>query len=504
MRLLALLGIFLIAGCSVGPNYKQPDISVPASYKATTQTSAQLSTPIAKSVDLSRWWLEFHDPELESLIARALAQNLDLLTAESRVREAREQEIVAGAAGLPQVNAIGSGVDLHSNSNFGQNLGFGQPAPGSSSSSSSAPVSKGGSSIKLYSAGFDATWEIDLFGQVRRSVEAARAGTEAALWQMRDGQVSLTAEIASDYASLRADQSRLAILDSLETDQRNTLNLIIGQHRAGFVTELSVYQQQQLLTSTLAQRPPLLADGLVQRHAIALLLGEAPDALDKELESRASEPPIPPSLPVGLPSDLLRARPDVRAAERQLAEATANVGVAIANLYPKFDLLGGIVFSGTHISNLLSSSNLAEAAVGSLSWPIFHGDQIHANIRAKQDEETQAYYAYKKAVLAAVQNVEDALVRYEAEQQRFVALDRATKLARASTQLAVRQYEVGLVNYTNVLQAQSTQLSDEDDLAQSRASLTSDLIAVFKALGGGWNEDQSSNLHEQANRLFEQ
>jgi NodT family efflux transporter outer membrane factor (OMF) lipoprotein len=495
----ALLLTLLVTGCTVGPDYKKPDMPVPASYGAPSQVPAPLSLPVNESVDLTEWWKQFHDGELERLITRALTQNPDQLTAESRVREAREQEIIAGAKGMPQVNAIGNAVHFHSNSSplqqfsGGQGGGSGGAASGSSSTD-----------IKLYSAGFDATWEIDIFGQVRRSVEAAQAGTEAARWQLRDGEVTLTAEIAADYVSLRADQARLAILGSQEKSQSDTLDLIIARAKAGFVTELDVNQQRQLLASTEAQRPPLLADMLAMRHAIAVLMGEQPGALDAELEAAAPVPPIPPRLPVGLPSDLLRARPDIRMAERKLAQATANIGVAVADLYPKFDLLAAVTFTSSHFSSLFSGDSLGEAGAGSITWPIFHGGQIHANIRAKEEEEKQAYYAYQKAVLGGVQNAEDALVRYETEQQRFVALQDGAKTAQTSTALALQQYRAGLTMYTSVLQAQSTQLTAEDNLAQSRAALTANLVSLYKALGGGWKEDNESGSPREANALFKQ
>jgi multidrug efflux system outer membrane protein len=494
----ALPFALLVAGCTVGPDYSRPDMAVPAHYNAPGQTEAPLSQPVAQAVDLSEWWKQFHDSELESLIARALTQNPDLLTAQSRIREAREQEVIAGAAGLPQVNATGSAVRVHSDSSLQQKLGSGGAAMGG------ATASSGGTDIKLYSAGFDATWEIDVFGGVRRSVEAAEAGTEAARWQMRDAEVTLTAEIAADYVTLRADQARLVILDAQEKSQRATQDLTIAKARAGFVTELDVNQQRQLVASTIAQRPPLVADVLAMRHAIAVLMGQQPGALDEELQPTQPVPPIPPRLPVGLPSDLLRARPDIRMAERKLAQATAEIGVAVADLYPKFDLLAAASFSSNHISDLLSGSNFGQVGLGAIMWPVFHGGQIHANIRGKQEEEKQAYYAYQKAVLGGLQNAEDALVRYQTEQQRFVALEGAVRTASQSTALALQQYRTGLVTYANVLQTQSTQLTAEDNLAQSRAALTANLISLYKALGGGWKEVGEIGPPRGGNPVFTQ
>jgi NodT family efflux transporter outer membrane factor (OMF) lipoprotein len=479
----ALLLCSLLAGCTVGPDYVKPDMPLPPSFKAPSQADAPLSMPVAESVDLSTWWKQFHDAELESLITRALAQNLDLLTAQSRVREARQQEIIAGAPGLPQVNAIGNTIQAHSGNNPLAGLGGGQ-----SSGSSGAPA-RGGLNLHQYAVGFDATWEPDIFGGVRRSVEAAEAGTEAARWQMRDGEVSLTGEIAADYVQLRADQVRLQILTEQEKAQRDVLALTAAKARAGFVTELDVNQQQQLVAQTAAQRPPLVADIMVQRHAIAVLLGQAPGALDDELNTTAPLPPIPPRLPIGLPADLLRMRPDIRMAERKLAQANAQVGVSTADLYPKFNLIAAVTSASSSVGGLFNSSSISEIGLGSITWPIFHGGEIHANIHGKEEEYKQAYYAWQKAVLGGIQNSEDALVRYQTEQQRYITLEGAVKTARASTALALQQYKTGLVTYINVLQAQNTQFQAEDNLAQSRSSLSADLVAVYKALGGGWKEE---------------
>ena len=466
MRRMLLLCVTL-AGCTVGPDYKPPEMPapLPPNYKAPAQADAPLSLPVAQSVDISAWWKQFNDAELESLINRALAQNLDLLTAESRVREARQQEIVAGAAGLPKVTARGNTIQAHTGNNPLASLAGGQ-----SSSSSSASSGSHSSDIHLYAADIDASWEIDVFGGVRRSVEAAVAGSEAARWQMRDGEVSLTAEIAADYVQLRADQIRLQLLADQEKSQRDVLALTAAKAKAGFVTTLDVNQQQQLVAQTAAQRPPLLADILVQRHAIAVLLGLAPGALDDELNNTAPLPPIPPTLPTGLPADLLRMRPDIRMAERKLAQANAQIGVATADLYPKFNLMGALSTAATGIGGLFNSSSLSEVGLGGITWPIFAGGQIHANIRGKEEETKQAYYAWQKAVLGGIQNTEDALARYETEQQRFVTLDGAAKTAQQSTQLALQQYKTGLVTYINVLQAQSTEFQAKDNLAQSRAA----------------------------------
>lgn len=484
MRKAAVVLLAGVAGaCTVGPNYKQPQMLTAETYEGTQVNArdAPFSVPLATEADLSRWWTVLHDPELESLIDRALKSNLDLLTAASRVRESRQQEIIAGAKGLPQLTASGTAVKFHSNSSLASSLG------GGGASAASAAAAPTDTNITLYSAGFDASWEIDVFGGVRRGVEAAKAGTEAAQWQVHDGQVSLTAEIAADYLSLRATQARLAILRAEARSQTDALSLINARRAAGFVTELDVNQQQALVASSNAQIPGQVAQIRVMEHALAVLLAMQPEALAQELDATAPLPDVPPQLPVGLPSDLLRRRPDVRAAERQLAAATAQEGVAIADLYPKFNLLGALSFTGNMLGTLFSAGNFGQVGVGSIMWPIFKGGQIRANIKAKEEETQQVYYAYQKAVLGAIKDVEDALVRYTTEQQRMVSLQQAVTFGQSSVALSMQQYQAGLVTYVNVLTAQTNLFNAQDLLAQSRQTLMTDLASLYKALGGGWS-----------------
>jgi outer membrane protein, multidrug efflux system len=475
----------LLAACSVGPDYSKPDIKTPEAFAAEI---APLSVPEANEADLAQWWTAFHDPELDSLVSRVLAANLDLQSAASRVREARQQEIIAGAAGAPTVSASGDAVRLHSGRDILSQLGGGGS---SSSSSGSPPPASGGTNVTLYSLGFDATGEIDVFGGVRRSVEAAEAGSEAAHWEMRDGEVTLTAEIATDYMDVRAAQARLALLQGELKSQNTTLDLVSARARTGFVTELDVNQQGALMASTEAQIPPLEARVTTSEHAIAVLLAADPGSLAAELSATAPLPDIPASLPVGLPSDLLRRRPDVREAERKLAQATAEQGVAIAALYPKFNLIGALSLVSNSLGSLFNSSSLNEAGVGLINWPLFKGGETHANIRAKGEERLQAYLAYQKAVLVAVQDAEDALVRYAAEQRRFVSLNQAVNRDRSSTAIAGQQYQAGLTNYINVLTAESTELQARDQLAQSKQALAADIASLYKALGGGWRDDNN-------------
>jgi NodT family efflux transporter outer membrane factor (OMF) lipoprotein len=486
----------VLAGCTVGPDYKKPDIPVPATYQEmpASKADAPLSMPKATETDLSQWWMQIPDPELQKLINQALQSNLDLKTAASRVREAREQEIVAGAPSLPHLSANGAGITVHSNSDPLAALSGGASGGGSSGgSSSSGPP--GHTNIRMYSAGFDATWELDIFGGTRRAVEAAEANTEAAVWQMRDGEVSLTAEIANDYLALRVAQERLAILNAEYTAENGILKLTADRAHAGFVTYLDVNQQKTQAEATAAQVPAVQADIRAQEHAIAVLLAQQPEAMTAELDQTGPPPAIPSTLPVGLPSDLLRRRPDVREAERKLASATAEIGVAVADLYPKFNLLGLLSFASPSLGGLLSTNNMTRAGVGQITWPIFNGGQTHANIRSKKEEQKQAYYAYQSAVLKAIQDAEDALARYETAQRSLVDLQAAAQSAQSSVTLSHNQYQAGLVTYVNVLTSEQQYRQAQDSLAQGRQQLAQNLIALYKALGGGWNSDETLDRH---------
>lgn len=491
-----LATLLSVSGCAVGPDYHQPKLATAPGYEGVSLRAqdAPVSVPVATEADLSHWWTLLDDPQLHGLIDRALEANLDLKVAASRVREARQQEIISGAPGLPQLTLSGAGVRLHSNANIATSFGSSAPAALASSAVASSAASSAlagnavstSTDVSLYSAGFDASWEIDVFGGIRRSVEAARATTQAAQWQVRDGEVSLTAEIAADYLNLRATQARLAIVRGEAKSQTDTLQIVNARRAAGFVTELDVNQQQTLLASTTAQIPPLMAQIRVLEHAIAVLMAEQPEAMSAELDPVAPLPALPKQLPVGLPSDLLRRRPDIRMAERQLAAATAQEGVAVADLYPKFNLLGALSYSGSAIGSMATVGNFAQIGLASIMWPIFKGGQIRANIRAKREEEQQAYLTYQKSILGAVKDVEDALVRYTTEQLRLVALEKAVNFGRSSLTIAVQQYQGGLITYVDVLSAQSNYLSAQDQLAQSRGALATDLVSLYKALGGGW------------------
>jgi multidrug efflux system outer membrane protein len=405
---------------------------------------------------------------LASLIQRAMQSNLDLQSAALRIKQARAQQVIAGADLLPRVNTSGVGAHIHSNSN---------PFTGDSAA---------GTDTKLFALGFDASWELDLFGRTRRTIEAAHASADAAVWQLRDAEVSLSAEVAVDYLTLCTTQARIQILQSAIERQRSSLDITEARRKVGFVTELDVNQQRAQLASSIAQLAPLQAQARAMTHSIAVLLGQQPEALYAELDAPVTLPAAPPNLPTGLPSDLLRRRPDVRQAERSLAAATAQVGVAVANLYPSFNLIGAANFASESIGHLLDSDNFSHVGAGLIRWPIFQGGKGRASVDVREAQRDQAYLAYQKSVLQALQDAEDALVRYSSTQRQLTALMDAEQAARSSLDIAKSQYQVGMTPFIQVLTAETTLLDTQDQLAQSRMALDQNLVSVYKALGGGW------------------
>ncbi len=502
---LLLAGVAACA-CTVGPDYQRPDTPTPPAYQEMgTKTDAPLSQPSPAPVDeaqVAGWWKSFNDPMLDQLVERAMAGNLDLKTEVARIRQSREQEVVAGAAGLPHVSSAANAARINtnaSNSALGTLTGRGTGATGAAGGAAAGAASEGGGSpshIDNFAVAFDATWEVDVFGGVRRSVEAARAGTQAMIWAKRDGQVSLTAEVASDYLQLRSLQAQIAIAQAEVASQQATFAIIHQQAQTGFVTRLNVNQQQAQVQATIASIPQLQAQARGQVHALGVLVGEAPEALAPELDHPKSNdlPGVPQTLPVGLPSDLLRRRPDVREAERQLAQSTASVGVQVANLYPKFNILALGALTSPTFHDVFNANSGTSAGVGLIQWPVFQGGQIRGNIRAARAQQDQAYYGFQKAVLTALQDVEDSLARYQADQRRIVAQKASVDASANSLTIARQQYEVGLVTFINVLQAEQTDFNARNGLVQDEGQLAVDLASLYKALGGGWRADEGKLL----------
>ena len=465
---IAALALFL-AGCSVGPDYKEPALAVPAAW-----TEAQQKSVDTRPAELTRWWTAFEDPMLNSLVERAVRSNLDLRVAEARIREARASRAVVASGAWPTVDTSGSYTRSRSSENA-----LNIPSQGG-----------GASGIKLernlFNAGFDANWEIDVFGGVRRSVEAADAIIEATEYSRRDILVSLLGDVARNYIDLRGAQRRLAVARANLKTQQDSLDLTRVRFDAGLASDLDVARAEAQLNSTASQVPTLESLMKQAAYSLDLLLGLSPGALWKELESEVAIPNLPAEVLVGLPSDLLRRRPDIRIAERQLAAATAQIGSAVADLFPKFSLTGAAGLQSISASDWLTAGSRYWSIGPTIRWPIFDAGRIRANIEIRNAQQEQAVNQYEQTVLAALGDVEKSLVNYAQEQVRYRTLSDAVAANRRAVQMAQELYIRGLNDYLNVLDTQRALYITETEMAQSEATMASNLVALYKALGGGW------------------
>ena len=455
----------MAAGCTVGPDYVPPVTQAPAQWTEAA-TPGLIGTGPEAGRQLERWWTAFKDPTLDRLVERAVADNLDLKIAEQRLLEARAQRAEAAAGFYPTLDGSASAERQR----YSTALKF-------------PPF---GGIANTFQAGFDASWEIDIFGKTRRAVEAADASVQATVESRRDVLVSLLAELGQDYATLRSAQARLVIADrNIKADQ-DGLDLTRDKYKGGLGNELDVAQAQAQLETINAAVPQLQTAVAQQSHAIAVLLGQEPGALEAELATPAALPPAPPVLPAAVPSDVVRNRPDIRAAEREIAGANAQIGVAIAQMFPSFSITPSFGIAGGSLSHLLNDGALQWGAPASISVPIFEGGKLEANVAQAKAVAEEDRLTYRKTVLGAFREVEDALVAYSAERRRHDRLIAAVAADRIAVDRATALYRSGLGNFLSVLDGERSLYSAEDAAAQSELTLTQQTIALYKALGAGW------------------
>ena len=466
-RALAVAFVLLAAGCSVGPNYKRPQVPVPGQW--TVEAARGTS---AKPVEKDAWWTSFQDAELNSLVERAAGQNLDLKVALERVREARAARGISKSGFFPSVDAGVSG-----SRNRQRVIAAGAPG-----SVKIVPVE-----FNNFQGDLAASWELDVFGGIRRGVQAASADVAAAEENRRDVLVILQGDVGRVYAKLRGFQRRLEIANKNIKTQQDTLDLTRARAKAGLATDLDVSRASAQLESTRAVVPTLVSGIDVSIHRLSVLLGEEPGALRSELENASPIPTAEPDVGVGLPSDLLKRRPDIRRSEAQLAAATARVGEAKADLFPHFVLTGTAGRQATQLHDLtLGAGNFFSAGPG-ITLPLFTGGRIRSNIALQNSRQRQALISYQSSVLHALEEVENALVDYSEEQERRDRLNQAAQQSQLAVDLATEQYKAGLTDFLSVLDAERELYADEDQAVQSETSVTTDVIALYRALGGGWN-----------------
>lgn len=463
---LAVFAVMYLTSCApVGPNYASPEKSVTSDWHSQLKrglTSEQVSSEI-----LTSWWTTLNDAELSSLIERAVQGNLDLKIARSRVRQARAQRGIASAGLFPSLDFSGSKKWTRSSATTGIK-----------------------ETTQMYSTSFDAGWEIDIFGGVRRSIESADASLQSSKENLRDVMVTLISEVAINYLDVRIYQARIAVVNENLKAQQETYDLILSRNQAGLSDDLAVQQALYSLESTRAEIPDLYTGLEEAKNRIAVLLGEQPGKIHSELEPNGVIPVSSPKVAIGVPADLLRRRPDIRKAERDLAAQTAKVGVATADLYPKFSLTGSIGIEAVSANrlgkNFVNANNWTLIGGPQISWAIFDAGAIRQNIKVQSELQEQALITYESTVLSAVEEVENAVVAYANEQDKMESLANAAQAAQSAVTLAKQSYEAGLTDFSNVLDAQRSLLSYQNQLTQSRGNVTVNLIKLYKAIGGGW------------------
>jgi NodT family efflux transporter outer membrane factor (OMF) lipoprotein len=485
-----LLITSLVGGCTVGPSYRRPETPLPARFgDATTQPTTQP----AAAVDVARWWTTFNDPLLNSLIERAAAGNLDLKAAEARIREARAQRRVTSSDYYPNVNANGSYRRSRTSENAVSFSGSGEPdsgGGGGSTGNTYGSFDRPGSTTDLFQAGFDASWEIDVFGGVRREVEAAEADVAAQTENRRDTLVSLYAEVARNYLELRGFQRQIEIARRNVEIQQTAVEVAQSKARLVGGSELDVARAQAQVATTQSQIPTLESQRDQAAHRLGVLLGREPSAVMDELSAAAPIAQGPPVVPAGLPSELLRRRPDVRRAERELAAATARIGVATADLYPKFSITAALGLQSEQFRHLADWSSRFWNVAPGVSWSLFDAGRIRANIDVQSERERQALYKYQSSILTALEDVENALVSYAKEQSRRQLVQESVDRNRRAVELANTLYQGGARDFLNVIDAQRALAIAEDQLVQSDRLIGTDLVALYKALGGGWEANE--------------
>jgi outer membrane protein, multidrug efflux system len=460
----AALGLALatLGGCaglpSVGPDYRTPDLPLPTAWQAPPPTAGAPQ-------DLASWWRQLDDSLLTRLIDEALAGSLDLKAAQARLRQARASRQQALGGYFPSVAASGG-----------------------ASSNRQAEVINPNYVGTTYSAGFDASWEVDLFGGVRRGVEAATADQAASAATLNGTRVSLVAEVALNYVELRGYQSRLAIAAENLSSQGETLQIVEWRNQAGLASSVDVEQARANYEQTRASIPDLEIGLYQTENRLAVLLGRHPGALHDELAAVKPLPLVPASVATGIPADILRQRPDLIAAERTLAAETARVGQKVAARYPALSLSGSFGWEAFSFGALSGSGAVASALAGSLAATVFDGDRLRSAVDIQSAVQEQALIAYESGILTALEEVENALKAHAASRDRLDARQAAALAARNAAQLVQQQYQAGLSDFQKVLDTQRTRLTAEDNLSTAQSAVLTSLIKLYKALGGGWEQ----------------
>lgn len=452
--------LFAAACAAVGPDYEEPKIELAASWRQPREAGLVDGNPADQA-----WWRSFADPVLTDLVDRALVQNLDLRAALARLESARAMRGAAAADQWPSIDARGS----YEHRRESENTPFGAFIP----------------RTNIHSASLDASWELDLWGRVRRAVEAAEGDLDASAADVQAAQLTVAGEVVATYVDLRASQRRLTIARENLALQERTLGLVRARFTAGLVVERDVAQAATNVESTRSRLPSLEAAAITAQNRLAVLLGHAPNDLPTGLETPGTMPVLPVQVAVGVPADLLRRRPDVRAAERRFAAAVARIGVAEGDRYPRFTLGGTLGLAANSAKDFVDSGSDFLGFGPSVRWNLFDGGRLRQRVRSLEASAEVAQIAWEKTVLLALEETENAMTSFVREQSRRASLQRAAEQARRAVELAQSQYRAGLSDFQAVIDSERTVATIEDDLVTSEAAIARSLVSIFKALAGG-------------------
>jgi NodT family efflux transporter outer membrane factor (OMF) lipoprotein len=496
------LAALMLAGCTVGPNFHRPRPKTTTSFLADRPPITAPNGVNQGKVDL-RWWKSFHDPILTALETRAARQNLDIQASTERLAQAESTAIIQGAPFYPSLDFAGS-LTREGPSKKGVFTALGGGGSNTTTSTNAGGVAGGGfgasgggglpgSLIKpfnLFQYGFSSVFDFDLWGKNRRALEAALAAVRASRDAGRAVLLNTEAQVAQDYIELRAEQTQLHITEANLRSARGIVGLSQQRANAGLENSLDVANLRAQAASVAAQIPPLRIQRDALINQLSLLLGEGPEALRAELITPRAVPPVPPSVPIGLPAELLRRRPDIREAEATLHEATAEVGVAVASFFPDVSLSGSVSLQALQLSNLNQLAAVTYAIGPQLTLPIFEGGRLRGTLRLRKAAQRLAAINYAKTVLTAFHQVDDALTAYDQEQNTLAALRVDVRESQLALNLAEQRYRQGLGSYLQVLTAEQSLLGAQQREAQSLETVSTDLVTLYQALGGGWEKQE--------------
>lgn len=455
--------VFLfLAGCAVGPNYQTPEVALPESFGEFHQKDE------VDELALKRWWTTFNDPLLDVLVHEALSQNYDLKIAVEKVNEVRALYQIEAADFYPKVDMTAEERRTRISQTLFDSRLLGPPYQ------------------NLYKVGFDASWEIDIFGKLRREKETAYYEYEAEINSARDVYITLLSELASTYIEIRSYQQRIALSKRDIYIQKELLALAESRFEAGLDSEIEPEQIRFSLEASEAILPELQTNYRHAIHRLAVLLGKPPQNLHDDFDELKPIPISTAAIPVGLPSDLLRRRPDIRQAERNLAASTANIGSAIADLFPRFSLLGNFGFESNRTNNWFKAKSRTWSFGPSMEWPILYFGRIRANIRVQNAKQQQALYQYEQTILTSLEDVENALVSYYKEDERVDRFEKQVDSANRTYQLTRDRYLSGLIDFSDLLDADRARIEAENNLVDSTQALSKNLVSLYKSLGGEW------------------